>query len=309
MSIAQGFDTPNSKVRHPELDILCARLERIWWGSSAGESKSSGRTVTRLPMFIWHDSGGAVGRKSQGAHGPLAMPYRMEWNCAAVVVSAGMRAATHEWSSTGPGRSDSGASYGMTDYFSTQESADAYLEELVFDGQLAKWEIHDWIEARVIREVREAHHRVSVEIAQSTNTEPRLWLDQLGLETLTGHLMFGVSATAETDEVRGSVDRLIALCLRPQKFHRVDPMRYITSHLRRDAEQMVRKSIGDPRAGSKIRRLTNSLKPQSLEELISAYRKAWPKDEVGVKSIANALLLTPDATAGSVPLEFEMGRL
>lgn len=310
MNIVQGFEAPITKVRHPELDILCARLERIWWGRSAQKARGTGnRTITRLPMFTWHGSSGTVGRKDRGNHGPLDMPYRMEWNCDGVILSSNMRSPKHHWSCTGPGYKDHGTSYGISEFFSTESAVEAHLDELVFDGQLARWEIHDWIEPRVVREMRDAHHRVSAEIADSTNTEPAVWLDALSLESLVSRLMFGTSATDDTQEVRGSIDRLINLCLGEQKFHRVDPMRYVTSHVRRDAEQMVRKSIGDPRAGSKIRRLTNTLKPRSLDELISAYRKTWPKDEVGPQSIANALLLTPDATAMSFSLEEEMSRL
>lgn len=303
MNRINGSCPVTTEVRHPGLDILCSRLERIWWGRAATQCiVESHLVVTCLPMFTWHSAGGAMGRKERGVNGSLSMPFRLEWDVPAVALSQDADTSVLDWSTTGPGFAGTGASRGMDYAFGSQHRAARFIEDLVDDGELAFWEICEWIEPRVKRAVFEAHLRVGTEIADSTQTEPRSWLDEVSLEAIASEMLLGRAATEQDNELHGSVARLIDLCLVPEKFHRVDPMRYMTTHLRRDAEQSVRRRIGDPRAGSKIRRFTSSLKPKTLDELVRAYRKTWPRDEVGPLTFANALMPVPDATVDWMPL-------
>ena len=69
----------------------------------------------------------------------------------------------------------------------------------------------------------------------------------------------------------------------------MDPLRYIAVTLRRDAEQEIRRRIGDPRIGPKIRALHRQHPGISLPDLVDRYRELHPQDRLSVRRAAAAL--------------------
>ena len=106
------------------------------------------------------------------------------------------------------------------------------LAQIAAAGRRARWDLLQLLERITRAAVIKAHSRVSNEVAGPAGTSSRpTVLDETDLEVVVDTLLLG------EDGGRSSpVNRMLDRCLRPDTFHRVDPLRYIVVTLRRDAD-------------------------------------------------------------------------
>lgn len=335
---AMAIDYPDTETpanRHPTLQILCARLERIIVGHAA-EALLENRAdlpafggVAVLPSWTWLRPLIDLGRKDKeyGTGAGLLMPVRTEWSEGPVMV-VGSESMTvnsrtvgmgHAYAGQGrliaragnpltaaPGEAPSLAEPLYTG-FGPERMIAAALKRLVLDGESARWEIIRELEPRVLQTIHKAHSAVSHEIGLSTGIIQPM-LDETGLEEVLSVMMFGY-IDERGDERPGSVFRLLSLCESPTTFVKVDPLRYISKHLRRDAESAIRKKLGDPHIGPKIREIARRFPNTDISVVVAQYRKVYPKDRLSTNRAQEALSVAPDVMAQSVMLSAESMRV
>lgn len=308
-------------VRHEWIDELCARLERIVHGQVAErilEHAVPDRdgAVAVAPVWRWVRPRIDMGRKAHRLDGaPMLMPVRMAWQPAPVVVLTSPTPAA--WSMTGLGHYGTGevtlvpvhqpTPAPTGDRFPTDGTLDvetldpagvrARLQELVDDGRQARWDALMSLEHYVNRAVHHAVVSVSWDVSGATAGDQPAWvLDDTGKQTVADRMLLG------SDDHRSRVDRLIERCLEPSVFVNVDPLRYVVKDLHRSAEAEVRKAIGDPHIGRKIRAVQRAMPSASLREVIATYREAHPGDHLSTRRAARALTAGPDVMAAFTEL-------
>lgn len=314
-------------VRHPTLDRYCTWFEAIIHGREAEEllkdpeAIPEGSGVALLPAWQWAVPLIDVGRKGVGYDGrDLLLPVRNEWAGGSVqIISGESRQATCR--SVGLGHRSAGQTQ-IVQRAGRQPVAHVAqmpsMAEPVFVGSgsrfriisalkavaeaanKARWELLTFIEPEVRTLVARAHSAVSHEMAlHSGNVVPML--DEQGLESVVNTMLFGYQN--KKDEWKpGSVFRLIDLCLAPECFQRVEPLRYISMHLRRDAESAIRRKIGDPHIGPKVREMARRNPAADLDEIVDLYRQVYPRDKLSTGRAQEALSAGPDAMAGACGL-------
>ncbi|MET4143998.1 hypothetical protein [Arthrobacter sp. UYCo732] len=329
---ARAADDCNRK--HPSLEVLCARLERIMHGQAAQALLAAGDLPDRagivtLPAWSWEHPLIDVGRKDK-AHGTgerMLMPVRNNWNTPMVVLIA-EEAVPVSYSTRGMGHARAGQSKlvrrpglaPVTAVTAVPSLAEpvfvgaglpsrnvAYLNALVKAGESAHWEVLQGMEPKLRSAVLQAHSSVSYEIGLSTGVvEPML--DELGLDQVIDTMMYGElrdeeDETGDRDKGKPSaIFRLIELCLEPDCFLRVDPLRYMTKHMRRDAESQIRRRLGDPHIGPKIREIARRHPRAEIADIVEAYREVYPKDRLSLPRARAALSVSPSASARTTML-------
>lgn len=321
--------------RHRNLERICNLLQAIMHGRAAqrlldrGIEDVDGRLVI-LDSWDWRMPAMEIGRKGvdRETGRSLLMPVRLDWggNDALVqVVPVGSGRAAFRWRAKSMGWSDSGNVEVSTSSVHRMSVTGATLsggagsrairrelETLSTAGSDALWQFILGLEQFVASTVWKAHSAVSHEISGLTGKVQNV-LHETGVEQVVNKMMFGTS----TDVIDGgdgdgdlksadgsaSVMRMVELCLRPDCFTRVDPMKYMHRHLRRDAEDEVRKLIGDPRIGAKIRRIAAGMRGASLEQIVEQYRVEYPGDRLSLKRAEAALSVRSDPMAGTVLLD------
>jgi hypothetical protein len=146
---------------------------------------------------------------------------------------------------------------------------------------------------------------VSHEIGELTGRVQSV-LHETGIEQVVNVMMVGDPATESSEGA--SVSRLLEQCLRPDRFSKVDPLMFLSRNLRRDAEDHIRRAIGDPRVGPKVRRVAASMPGAGLEEIVEAYRREHPQDKLSTARAQAALQVGADPMARSVLLDPETNR-
>jgi len=321
--------------RHGWLDPMCALLEKIIIGRHAGvlledpEKLPETAALAQLPIWWWTRPSAPVGRKDRSSDGgQLLLPVRINWVPAPVVV---LRAGTElraRWSAVGLGRSGTGdtvlsidpAHTGGPGYPSgtqmigeraqfplmSRRQLVVGLRRAVADGRKARWEALMALQPWVDRAVRNAHTAVAWEIGgreRPDRAAPAV-LDPVGLDAVAIRLMLG----EDGHDGEGLVGNLLDRCLLPATFSKVEPSRYIFTTLKRDAEQEIRREIGDPRIGPKVRAMMRTILAEgaSIAEmeasLVGRYNTRYPYDMLSRRRAPRALNAAADPMALTRPL-------
>lgn len=303
-------------TRHEWIDELCSRLERILLGRVAGELLAAdlperGALVV-APVWKWLAPRIDMGRKTRRADGDtMLMPVRMTWQPSPVMVLTAPTAVA--WSMVGLGHSGTGelkvvpvegACPALTgEKFPTagelevevltERELRARLGHLVVDGRQARWDALMSLEHYVNRAVHSAVVSVSYDVhGTPAGAEPAWVLDDTGKQTVADRMLLG------SEDGPGRVGALLDRCLQPGAFVRVDPLRYVVKDLHRSAEAEVRKTIGDPHIGRKIRAVQRTMPSAPLREVIDAYRRTHPNDHLSTSRATAALTAGSDVMAG-----------
>ena len=101
----------------------------------------------------------------------------------------------------------------------------------------------------------------------------------------------------------GSAVRLLQLCLEPDAFLRVDPLRRINAHLERDCKVEIRQAIGDTRLGPKIRAVARELNTSDDLAIVAACRERYPGDFIALDRVVQAMSVRPETIPTWVSLE------
>lgn len=305
--------------RHGTLVGLCAKLHAIIVGRAAAEllddtdSLPEHGAVFVAPSWSWLFSRINVGRKDRAADGSrLRLPVRVEWSTSPVSVLGVGRRKRHNWVSTGLGHTGSGSVLvGVSETvcddrveldpetgmvvdailaLRSKPEVIAELRRLVEAGQKARWETLLWLEPHVERALILAHSNVANELSNQWGYR-RTLLDETKLKSIADQMLLG-------DESHpGKVSQLLERCLRPDVFKRVDPIKYIKEALRVDANTEIRRALGDPHIGTKIRKVAIELGTAELDEVIKVYRQRYPNDRLSRDRAEAAMSVAPDAMA------------
>jgi hypothetical protein len=321
--------------RHGWLDPMCALLEKIIIGRHAGvlledpEKLPETAALAQLHIWWWTRPSAPVGRKDRSSDGgQLLLPVRINWAPAPVVVLPPGTELAARWSAVGLGRSGTGdtvlsidpAHTGGPGYPSgtqmigasaqfplmTRRQLVVSLRRAVADGRKARWEALMALQPWVDRAVRNAHTAVAWEIGgrQRPDRAAPAVLDPVGLDAVATRLMLGEDGHAG----EGLVGNLLDRCLLPTTFSKVEPSRYIFTTLKRDAEQEIRREIGDPRIGPKVRAMMRTILAEgaSIAEmeasLVGRYNTRYPYDMLSRRRASRALNAAADPMALARPL-------
>jgi len=153
------------------------------------------------------------------------------------------------------------------------------LNRLVTRGKEAVWAITMQLEPYVRELVAAASRRVGADVGSMTYGV----LDEAAIDQVTDELISG-----------GLVLRLVERTAVTPKLGSQSIGSYLHINLRSMAETAVRRFIGDPHVGRKIRAVLAETKAGSMEELLGHYRRRFPREKVSRKRAASAL------TAGSL---------
>jgi len=314
-------------ARHEWIDTFCGHLHDILCGEAAARlletSGGATGTVVVLPTWAWVVPAIDIGRKALRQDGrAMLMPVRLTWDGGPVRILRPGAVTVADWSMVGMGHS----ACGRMDLNETLVRARAVLTEdtapvtepspssvrlargrdvshalqsLVGASKRARWEATMVLESYVERAVAGAVRVVSADILHGlahAQAAPDV-LDETGLAQVRDQMLLG------TSEREGAVALLLKRCLAPVAFVRVDPLKYVTTDLRRAAELYVRQAVGDPPIGRKVRRVWRELPQATLEQLIATYNERHPSDDLSVKRAMRALTAGRDAMAGTHDLE------
>lgn len=299
---------------HGWLAEMCGYLAASIWARDASELLADldgvpeFAAVVPLPVWHWALGGPSVGRKSKArGGGTLMLPTRIDWHGASIVLVAPESTVERTWSAagmdvTGTGTSRITVGPNPADD-SSRELAEHLtaaalprrrlikaLERMVEQGRTARWNAIQKLEPAVSHAVEMAHRQVAYEIAGDVPGAPPV-VDLHSLESIKHEMLLGVD-----DRRRGSVARLWTRMEQPACFLRADPMLYVKSNLHRDATEGVRRHIGDPKIGAKVRRAYARSTAGSLAEFVAEYRDQHPGDKLSVDRARAAL-----TTRGLVP--------
>jgi len=307
-SAATGF---GSGDRHGWLDALCGHLQAAIWAAAAGDLLADRArwpvraTVLALPCWRWAEPAADVGRKARAADGgTLLLPVRVDWQPGPLLLVPRGQPVRASWRAVGLGLDGDGAAVlactahpgsrldpgtGLPEQRTGRAvSRMAIAEELArvaAAGRAARWELMAMLEPYVRAAVIRAHSRVAIEVAgPGTGSSRPSVMDDTDLDAVVDMLLLGEGSGGP-----GPVARLLDRCLRPDTFRRVDPLRYIAVTLRRDAEQEIRRRIGDPRIGPKVRALHRQYPGLTLPDLVAVYREQHPRDRLSLGRAAAAL--------------------
>ena len=300
--------------RHGWLAEMCGYLAASIWARDASELLADPAAlpefaaVVPLPVWHWALGGSSVGRKSKArGGGSLMLPTRIDWHGSSVVLVGPQRSVQRSWSAAGLDATGTGTTRitvgpspepavapelaeHLTGALLPRRRLIKALEHLVEAGHTARWYAIQKLEPAVNHAVEMAHRQVAYEIAGDVPGAPPV-IDEHSLESIKHEMLLGVD-----DQCRGSVARLWSRMEQPTCFLRADPLLYVKSNLHRDAHEGVRRRIGDPKIGAKVRRAYARSTAGSLQDFVAEYRAQFPNDKLSVDRARAAL-----TTRGLVP--------
>lgn len=320
--------------RHALLDEFCGRLQSILWGRAARRLLQTGipeghRDVHLLPVWDWRLPAMTIGRKGRDHESgeALLMPVRLDFggNDALVrLVDPQDPTPSYSWTAHSMGWTDRGELQSRSSRSAARQARSAGivttgnnsapgivhravedLEDLVRIGRQSQWQLLFSLEPFVASTVHKAHSAVSHEIGETTGRVQPV-LHDTGIEQIVNVLMVGESTAEGVDSP--SVPRLLEQCLRHDRFTKVDPLMFLRRNLRRDAEEHIRRAIGDPRIGPKVRRVARRMPGATTEQVVAAYRLEYPQDKLSTARAEAALHVGSDPMARCVSLDPETDR-
>lgn len=350
MSVRAGFRAGD---RHGFLAEWTSLLAQVQWGRAAAGLLDgplpSRCALVALPMWSWHEPLADVGRKASArGGGKLLLPVRMVWSPGPLALVPAKTSLEASWSAEGLGLRISGhctisATSGFhgallaPDEPSTvlvagvqdRASLRQALDDLVEQGRRATWEAVEKITPFAVRSVERAHRSMSV---SALGEDGGPLLSPTTLSKVVDSLTIGEEGPLET----APLGRIIESLLDPAATVRVDPQRFLMVALDRDAMAALRREVGDPHMGSKVRSVAREVGwsqgdaiavrellsgvPRSdatrltvdaiiadyrskVDEIIDVYRERYPADQLGLRRTVRALTVSPDPLASAVPLD------
>lgn len=178
--------------------------------------------------------------------------------------------------------------------------------QLIQQGRAARFELVTALERHVTGLLEASNRFVARELEGRAGDEAEGWapslnhgvIDTVALEALATELLWGGSTQTDSTVLR-MVDRAATTHINNQPLGS-----WLDTNLRARAEEAIRRHIGDPHVGRKIRRLAREHNPQTIEALIALYRRAHPRESVGRDRVIAALSAdkTIDAVSHSLSL-------
>lgn len=186
---------------------------------------------------------------------------------------------------------------------------DRVIAKLTGTASESEWRLLSELERYVTFSLETANRRVAREIEGDVEDTDIVdyyvdrdnfgVVDGIAIEKLTTELLFGRAGAANGSVVK----RLIGRCATTSINNQPLPS-YLATNIYSHAEEHVRREIGDPHVGRKVRRLARRAGARDLESILAAYRQAHPNDELGAGRAIAALTAgkTIEATSTSTAL-------
>lgn len=296
--------------RHSWLHRLARALSVIIAGQHAehlqrADLPESGVLVD-LPDWLWSHPLIDTGRKACGAGGALLLPVQVAHDPGPLLLVPAGAAVQVRWRANGlgidlaghlhvtcaadgqprsprrPDAPDDGfdpAVAALTADPMPRRHLRAQLNRLARDGKAARWQVLGDLEPMVRSAVRTAHASLSLELSDG-----RVRLDDTELQTVTDRIILGHGDSADSPVIR-LLDRLIT----PGQVTNVDLLHHIRRTLRRDAGDVLRSHIADPRVGPAVRRFARDAGISDPAALLAAYRLAHPNARLGPDRLVRCL--------------------
>lgn len=308
-------------MNHATSEQLCTLLDQMIWARSAtGMERPRHRVrLHALPPTMWiRPARGVGGHKTARTgslpatiawhHGPLhaADPTRTSPVSTGWTVEA---AGTHldgvidlAEGQTVLGRPSGSMWPAHLAPVLTAYEATRALDKYVEAGELARWSMLTHLEQFAHENV----HRVAASICREiTGIEAHetaaALLDDQQLDQVVTDVVYG--STGPDSRILRSLDR----CLDPAATRNVDPIRYLTTQIRRDLADHIRVAIGDPQVGPRVRRVARSLGiGAGLEAIIARYNDLHPSDRVSTTRAIRALTVAPSLESTAVRTTVEV---
>lgn len=144
------------------------------------------------------------------------------------------------------------------------------------------------------RSVMSAAHRVYREIHGLPDDSGGPVIDAIESETVISRIVYGDDGSDSS-----VVTRLLRRCAVTDITVRKSTMNVIAWAIWSSAETAVRNTIGDPHAGRVIRRIARLINSTDPDEVLAAYRSAYPNARMGVSRVHAALTANATVSARS----------
>ena len=294
--------------RHAYSADLCDRLELMAWGEAAAglidDIPHAPCAVVYLPPFVWGTPTRRTGRKSKNYRdgSELLLPARVTWSTPSVFLLRDGESAEVTWETEGlVGLPDSGTI--TLTAVSTDEGAERFsqpfvniptthairvktrpsvrrtLNDTVAGGRHAMWEVLQTLEQNLEWGFRKALASVTAEIG--ADLQP---LDSVTVEGIQNEILYGQSGDRDSLALA-----LVRRCLAAEPFSQVDPQMYIRRWAFSTSESAIRRKIGDPHIGRRIRAVAREINSDDPDEVVAEFSRRNPDLHVGRKRVADAL--------------------
>lgn len=308
-------------MNHATSEQLCTLLDQMIWARSAAEQPRPRHRVRlhALPPTMWIRPAKGIGGHKTNRAG--ALPATIAWHRGALhaadptrkrPVSAGWSvdaAGTHLDGTIdlAEGHAELGRPTGSmwpahrAPVLSAHAAA-GRLEEIIEAGELARWAMLAHLEQFAHESVGQVAASICREITGIEDHELAVrLLDDQQLDLVVTHVVYG--ASGPDSRILRCLDR----CLDPATTRNVDPIRYLTTQIRRDLADQIRVAIGDPQVGPRVRRIARSLGTGAgLEEIIARYNELHPSDRVSTTRAIRALTVAPSLESTAVRADREV---
>lgn len=304
--------------RHPLVETIAGLLERIHHGRSAAalidggshDGETGAMHLAVVPMWSWKLSAISLGRKDRAydGSGRLLMPIRLVLNEDAPIALVRPDSCPESISVCENGLGHADTTDVILDTLGTESRADgdgrllsvpapllnasevqSRLHEYRQDGVEAHFEFMMLIEPWLRQQLEVARSYLSRDILDDPDDDGVVIADWVSLETIADEMLVG------TDEKpQGyTYDRLVAQCLAPDAFIDKEPSLHVKRVLHYEALYKLRTSVGDPKIGSKIRRLARELGTKDIDTIVETYRSRYPREGLSTKRAEAALTVVP----------------
>lgn len=313
-------------MRHPWVNRFCTSLDFKHIGATASVILSAFDSVdfdraalVRLPTWIWRRPAINIGRKAHAPDGGIyEFPVRVQWESDPLTLLKPGKHREVSWHAEGLGHKLAGTAllrFGepteLGNNVPTEIAAPpmrrtevrAMLQHHQEAGSLAYWELVEMLAPFIRRSLMRANSSISQELRPDSLSP---LLDEADLVAIQSDWELGVTGDTRSTS---RVGRLLDRCLTPGTLAGGDPLRYVMLALRRDAPELVRRRLGDPRIGAHLRAFADSRPDANPIEVIREYNKAHPRASLSTERAAAALLGRLDVHAApellGLPSELE----
>lgn len=154
--------------------------------------------------------------------------------------------------------------------------------------QPAWWQAVLSLESAVQREAGYANRKVSSEMNDYVASNFTTVTDEIAVESIADRLLLG------SDDGKPSVvHRIVERSTHPDVWRNTSPRHFVRQALRVAAEDFIRREIGDPHIGPKVRQVAAALgETGDLDDVVTEYRRCRPNDRLGKGRASAALSVT-----------------
>lgn len=243
------------------------------WYKSAEKIEENCR-VLALPVWAWRKPKVKMPKTKEGR----LFPIKIMWGTPITAPFDGPTAAT--WSINALGNSEEGIAEIDSDGVvsgvdSFSPSIITNRDELIEKGKLAYWQIYEKIRIWTDEKIMDAVRKIYAEI-------PGIQISSTDIEIISTKIESGS---------RSPMKKVLTQICDPTDpgFTGADPLRVISTEIRRTALEVVRTSLGDTQKGWKVRRVAGEIGTENTREIKEELDRRYPADKTGIRAIEKAL--------------------